>query len=134
MPESDEVERAADAAVVGYSGIYNADGGLLGEARYVIGHLLGTAECALCDITHSPVRRKPEWDRMVARLGVPVAVLHRNELDDRLTTASRGVTLPVVFAHHADGATSVALSAAQLAGLGGSVAAFEKALRGQADS
>jgi hypothetical protein len=115
--------------IVRYTGVYNADGGLLGEARYVIGHLLGTAECALCDITHSPIRRKPEWDRMVARLGVPVAVLHRNERDAALTAASGGVALPVVLAHTDDGATHVALSAAQLAALDGSVAAFERALR-----
>lgn len=47
-----------DQPIVRYTGIYNADGGLVGEVRYVVGHLLGTAECALCDITHSPVRRK----------------------------------------------------------------------------
>ena len=52
-------------------GVYHADGGPIGEARYVIGKLLGTAHCALCDITHSPVRRKREWDRMVAELGLP---------------------------------------------------------------
>ena len=43
---------------VSYSANYNADGGIVGEVRYVIGHLLGTAECALCDITHSPPQAK----------------------------------------------------------------------------
>ena len=37
---------------------YHADGGPIGEVRYIIGKLLGTAHCALCDITHSPFRRK----------------------------------------------------------------------------
>jgi hypothetical protein len=115
--------------VVRYSGIYNADGGLFGEARYVIGHLIGTAECALCNITHSPLRRKPEWDRMVARLGVPVVILHRNELDDRLAAAVRDVRLPVVLAHRADGSIQVVLSADQLAAFAGSVDLFERALR-----
>ena len=45
-------------------GVYHADGGPIGEARYVLGRMLGTAHCGLCDITHSPVRRKPEWDRI----------------------------------------------------------------------
>ena len=27
--------------------VYDADGGLVGEVRYVVGHLLGRAECAL---------------------------------------------------------------------------------------
>ena len=54
--------------------VYDADGGLVGEVRYVVGHLLGRAECALCDITHGPVRRKQAFDELVAdllELGVP---------------------------------------------------------------
>lgn len=127
--ESRSVEPERDDTIVRYSGIYNADGGLLGEARYVIGHLIGTAECALCDITHSPLRRKPEWDRMVARIGVPVVVLHRNELDDRLGAAVRDVRLPVVLAHRADGSIGVALTSDRLAEFDGSVDLFEQALR-----
>ena len=114
--------------IVSYTGIYNADGGLVGEVRYIVGHLLGTAECALCDITHSPVRRKPEWDRFVARLAVPFAVLHRNELDDALAHAMSTEILPLVVAHRADGTVTVVLTAPQLTGLGGSVAEFERAL------
>jgi hypothetical protein len=117
-----------DHPIVRYTGIYNADGGLAGELRYVVGHLLGTAECALCDITHSPVRRKPEWDRFVARLGIPFIVLHRNEMDAALTAAVHGETLPVVVAHRADGSITTALSAAELTELDGSVEGLERAL------
>lgn len=117
-----------DQPIVRYTGIYNADGGLVGEVRYVVGHLLGTAECALCDITHSPVRRKPEWDRFVTRLGIPFIVLHRNELDDALTAAVHGETLPVVVAHRADGSIGTVLTAADLTALDGSVEGLERAL------
>ena len=117
--------------IVRYSAIYNADGGIVGEVRYVIGHLLGTAECALCDITHSPVRRKPEWDRMLAVLGVPMAVLHRNELDPILLAAVGTTPLPAVFAHRPDGTVTVALSAEQLRAMGGSVSEFETAIIGR---
>ncbi|MDP3209607.1 MAG: hypothetical protein Q8M65_10695 [Rhodoglobus sp.] len=116
--------------VTRFTGIYNADGGLLGEARYVIGHLLGTAECSLCDITHSPLRRKPEWDRMVAALGVPVTLLHRNELDAALQSAIDGHELPLVLAHDGD-QTRVVLSAAQLTQLTGSVATIGDALKSE---
>ena len=68
--------------------MYDADGGLLGEAAYVWGKLRGTKHCGLCDITHSTVRRKGEWDRMVASLPVPVRLLHLNELDDELRARS----------------------------------------------
>lgn len=130
VSETHPADSAPRAAVTKYTGVYNADGGLVGEARYVIGHLFGTAECALCDITHSPVRRKPEWNRMVARLGVPIVVLHRNELDERLAAAASEVDLPVVFAHRVDGSIGVALTAADLADFGGSVDRFERALTG----
>jgi hypothetical protein len=129
MSGTAESDVPADSVILGYTGVYDADGGLIGEARYVIGHLLGTADCALCDITHSPVRKKPEWDRMVARLGITVDLLHRNELDTRLSDAVRHVTLPVVLGHRADGTIAVVLSAAQLAEIGGSVDRFERALR-----
>lgn len=98
------------------------------QLRSLWGHMLGTAECSLCDITHSTVRRKPAWDRMVARMGSPIVALHRNELDADLEGAVRGVALPVVIAHRADGSLTVALDAADLASLGGSVDAFEQAL------
>ncbi len=111
--------------------MYDADGGLVGEARYVIGHLLGRTECALCDITHSPVRRKPAWDRMVAGLGVPFRLRHRNELaDDRPAAAAvRAAGLPLVVARLADGRVLPVLARDDLAGLHGSIEAFERVLR-----
>ncbi len=128
MRDSDAIDPPGGAQIIGYTGIYNADGGVVGEVRYLFGHLFGSVECSLCDITHSPLRRKPEWDRMVARTGVPIALRHRNELDERLEAAVRDLTLPVVVAHRSDGSTSVALTADRLAELDGSVDGFEKAL------
>ncbi len=110
-------------------GIYHADGGPIGEARYVLGKLLGRAHCSLCDITHSPVRRKPEWDAMIGRLGIHVQLLHRNELaaDAARVTASTGT--PVVLGQTASGGLAVLLDAEELEGMHGSIADFEAALR-----
>ncbi len=119
-------------SVVRYVGIYDADGGLAGELRYVVGHLLGTAECALCDITHSPVRRRPAWDRMVAALGVPFELRHRNELDAALTAALRGVALPTVVAELADGRITEVVDRTALAGCGGSIERFAEVLAARA--
>ena len=107
--------------------VYNANGGILGEAAYVIGHLLGTTSCSLCDITHSPIRRKPEWDAMVATLPFPLEVRHRNEVTPQLSTALEGQTLPVVAAEGLVGFTWV-LSAEDLDACEGSPAAFRDAL------
>jgi len=42
-------------------GVYDADGTLLGEARYWIGARLGRAHCALCDITHGLFTERADW-------------------------------------------------------------------------
>jgi hypothetical protein len=109
-------------------GVYDADGGLLGEAAYVWGKVRGTRHCGLCDITHSAVRRKAEWDRMAASLPVPVRLLHLNELDDDLRVAVAAAGAPVVLARDGAGWTDL-LGAAELDELAGSVAAFEAAVR-----
>jgi hypothetical protein len=109
-------------------GVYDADGGLLGEAAYVWGKVRGTRHCGLCDITHSTVRRKAEWDRMAASLPVPVRLLHLNELDDDLRAAVAAAGAPVVLARDGAGWTDL-LGAAELDELAGSVAAFEAAVR-----
>lgn len=113
--------------VVELIGVYHADGGLVGETRYLVGHLLGRAHCALCDITHSPVRRKPAWDAMVARLGVPVRLVHLNERSAAERAACTEGT-PCVLARRRDGRLEVLLRPADLE-LGGSVDAFEQAVR-----
>lgn len=114
--------------VIGFVGVYHADGGPLGEAKYLIGKLLGSTHCSLCDITHSPMRRKPEWDRMVARLGAPVALLHLNELGPDVDAETQAVGSPVVLARLADDSLATVLSPTDLDRLDGSVDSFERAL------
>ena len=113
-------------------GVYDADGGLLGEAAYVWGKVRGTRHCGLCDITHSTVRRKGEWDRMVARLPVPVRLLHLNELDDDLRAAVASTRAPVVLAREA-GTWRELVAAAELDDMAGSVDAFAAAVRRRLD-
>ncbi len=109
-------------------GVYDADGGLRGEAAYVWGKLRGTAHCGLCDITHSRVRRKAEWDRMAASLRVPVRLLHLNELDGGLRAGVAATGAPVVLGR--DGSRWRELvGAAELGAMQGSVSALEAVLR-----
>lgn len=107
--------------------VYDADGGWRGEAAYVVGALLGRAHCALCDITHSPVRRKRAWDAMVGRLPLPMRVVHRNEVPEQLVTAVRQHRLAAVFLVH-DRQVELLVDADELARLGGSVDEFEALL------
>lgn len=119
---------ASAAQVTELIGVYHADGGPVGEAKYVLGRLLGTAHCALCDVTHSRVRRKPQWDAMVTRLGVPVNLLHLNEQPTDVAATTEDAGTPVVLARMADGSLDVALTPAELDQLGGSVSDFESAV------
>lgn len=107
--------------------VYDADGGLVGEARYVVGHLLGRTECALCDITHGPVRRKADFDLLLAELTVPVDVVHRNEQEPEVAAATAG-HLPCV-AGRRQGSWSVVITADELRGCAGDVGRFGELVR-----
>ena len=109
-------------------GVYDADGGLLGEAAYVWGKVRGTRHCGLCDITHSTVRRKRDWDRMAATLPVPVRLLHLNELDSAVRAAVAATRAPVVLARDG-GEWRELVGAQELDDMAGSVDAFEAVVR-----
>ncbi len=115
-------------------GVYHADGGPVGEVRYVIGKLLGTAHCALCDITHSPVRRKPAWDAMVRRLALPITLVHLNEMPADVAAMAGQTGTPVVLGRWDDGSLVEIMGPAALAQQQGSVTAFERALAAALDA
>ena len=115
--------------VVEAVGVYAADGGVVGELTYVVGHLLGRTECSLCEVTHGPLRRKRAWDDMVADLPVPVPLVHRNETTAGEQAACEVSGLPVVLGVRADGTHTTLLEPAALKTLDGSVSGFDAALR-----
>mgnify|MGYP000880662632 CR=1 len=110
------------------TGVYDADGGPVGEAAYVVGKFLGRRHCSLCDITHSPWRRKPEWDRMLASAGLSMTLMHRNEVPPELQAVVAETGTPVVLRGGAGGEVTVLLTPGELDALGGSVAAFHSAV------
>ena len=112
-------------------GIYNADGGLRGEIAYVLGHMVGAVECALCDITHSPIRKKKAWKEMETRLageGHDIVLRHRNETTDAEAQASVGRE-PCVLIEGDDGQLSMIMDWNDLSVADGSVQTFERILR-----
>ena len=121
------------STVEGLVGVYRADGGIRGELAYLVGRVRGTAHCALCDVTHSPVRRKRAWDAMVAELGVPFQLLHLNERSAHVIAAA-GDRSPIVLAQVRQPGTPLlrtvlVLDEDQVEASRGSVEAFERALR-----
>ncbi len=112
--------------------VYDADAGLVGEARYKVGHLLGRVECALCDISHGPMRRKAAFAELLDGVDVPVDVLHRNEQEPPLEAATKGMG-PCVAARSTGGGWTVVVPPADLAACGGDVAAFATTLQAAPD-
>jgi len=78
-------------------GIYEADGGLVGELRYAIKKLVGRGHCSLCDVTHRGVRPKHEWRVMCEELSIPFDLVHLNERSSAVHQVSEGKT-PCVLA------------------------------------
>lgn len=108
-------------------GVYRADGGLVGELRYLVGHYLHGQSCTLCDITHSPLRRKRAWDEAAAKLGIPIDLRHLNELTPA-QAAFVGDRAACVFSEVGDERTML-LTNEQLAAVHGDVPQFFAALR-----
>ena len=77
-------------------GVYNADGGIMGELAYVWGKIRGTVHCALCDITHRGVSKKKQWKEFENSLKVPIELLHINEQESALAQFTEGKTPCVV--------------------------------------
>lgn len=97
-------------------GVYDADGGIRGELSYITGKLLGQRHCDLCDITHSPIRRRRSWADYVASLPVPFRVVHRNERTLREADATSGRE-PCVAVALTDESIEVLLSAEDLSSI-----------------
>ena len=119
-------EDFVDAAISRLIGVYRADGGLVGEVRYLIGHYLRGKSCTLCDITHSTLRRKAAWDDGVRALGIPFELVHLNEMEPGLATFV-GDRAACVVADTPTGWVLV-LGNDELAATGGSIDAFMETL------
>jgi hypothetical protein len=108
-------------------GVYDADGGFRGELAYVWGKAIGSAHCALCDITHGTVAvtGRRAWKQMCLEL--PLRAVHRDERDPELRAAT-GDELPCVVARTDEGIVRL-LSPADLEACGGHLPTFDGRLR-----
>jgi hypothetical protein len=106
--------------------IYDADGSVLGELRYLRDRCIGKAECALCDLTHgwNPMGR-PAWRQ---RNGVTASLiwLHRDELPEHALHHLRG-QLPCIAVDR-DGDFDILISREALQGCEGDFNVFEHLL------
>jgi len=113
------------------TGIYHADGSLVGEMRYLVGKIRGTTHCALCEVTHGLVRKKRNFSALEERLPVPVELVHLDERDAELAAFTKDRT-PAVVGHTSEGLVML-LGPGQLE-LDGKVERFAAALERSVES
>jgi hypothetical protein len=117
-------------------GVYKADGGILGELSYVLGHLVGLKNCSLCDITHSPVKKKASFKdfekKLLTEKNMDIRLVHMNHRTEAEFAASKGRE-PCVLLQYEDGSISMFLDAVELKAAGGNVGSFEKLVESRLD-
>ena len=106
--------------------IYDADGSLAGELRYLVDKFLGRADCALCDLSHGwhPAGKRA-W-RQQQGATTQLTWLHRDEVPHHVL-AHVSESLPCV-ATDTDGNVGILISKDELAGCEGSFTVFEQLL------
>jgi hypothetical protein len=94
-----------EPAVTRVVGVYNARGTVLGELSYLLRRTFAGEHCALCDITHNRVRRRPDWDRCTRDFSleyrIHVDLLHLDEVPTDLSE-SVDFCAPAVFFQRSD--------------------------------
>ena len=117
-------------------GIYKADGGVIGELSYFFGHLIGVRSCSLCDISHSPVKKKSAFKKLEQELlsehGIAIKMIHLNERNDLELKASTGRE-PCMLLEYPDQSISMFLDAVDLKALTGSVTSLRKLILSRLD-
>lgn len=96
-------------------GVYNANGGFLGELAYIHGKMTNKSHCALCDITHgnNPFGKK-EWKQARTCLAIPVEFVHLNEMDVRTEAVIATTVAPAIVALLDNGSDRVLINAEEL--------------------
>lgn len=107
--------------------VYRADTGRVNALIDSAKKLLMIRGCTLCSITHGLAGEKQEWRTCREEIGVPVEVVHRDELHGEVARAV-GEALPCVVAQ-VDGELSVLLDPEILQRCLGSVADFKARLK-----
>ena len=117
-------------------GIYKADGGVISELSYFFGHLIGVRSCSLCDISHSPVKKKSAFQQLERELlkehGIAIKMIHLDERNERELKASAGRE-PCVLLEYPDQSISMFLDAVDLKALSGSVTSLRKLILSRLD-
>lgn len=85
--------------------MYRANSGIIGNIPGALAKVFGgKSTCTLCDITHGPVREKPEWERFITSLREMPETYHADDMpvDVAAYLQRNGLRLPVVLERNGD--------------------------------
>ena len=60
--------------------IYNAEGSIFGEIRYLYNKYIKDIKCSMCEITHNSFSEKSEWEKKCIEFPFKIECLHLDEL------------------------------------------------------
>jgi hypothetical protein len=111
--------------------VYNGDSTVTAMLFDVVKKAAGREDCALCEITYSPLGKRREWVACQRRLGVAVEELHRDQLPREwgLSLAE----LPCILGRVGTERPFVLLRRADIAACHGRVDELERRLRDALD-
>jgi hypothetical protein len=102
-------DSVAPDAIMKFIGVYDADGTIVGEVKYMVGKLFGTTSCPLCDLTHgTKLKGRDDYKACAASLPVPIELFHRNDQPETIRTLTNG-KLPCIVAVHQDESLTMAV-------------------------
>ena len=82
--------------------IYNAEGSIIGELKYLLFKYFYGFKCSMCEITHTNFSEKKEWKNEISRSSYNIKAVHLDEQPDDLYQFSNGEA-PCVIAKNNKG-------------------------------
>ena len=76
--------------------IYNAEGSIFGELKYLYNKFIRDIKCSMCDITHNILSKKREWKKRCMVSPLKIECLHLDELPKDIENLVEGNTPCVV--------------------------------------
>ena len=107
--------------------VFDADSGLKAMLADVVKKAFGREDCALCEITYSPLGKRRTWQACEARLSMPVRELHRDELPP--AWGLDHAQLPCVLVQEGEAKPEMLLTKSQISACEGRVDELERKLR-----
>ncbi len=76
--------------------IYNAEGSIIGEIKYLFNKYIKNIKCSMCDITHNSFSEKVEWEKKCRDFPFKIECLHLDELPNDIKNLVKNNTPCVV--------------------------------------